>query len=107
MKKITDEEIRNYIGNGGKPIVIRNIDSYRDGGTVVIDCGYSEQIRYFLHKDDYTIHDGYPTTEENKISDDLLKRYLLHSMNVYRDRKYSEVLRIEDFIDKIEENENR
>lgn len=101
MNIVTEEEIREYIINGGEPITVHNIDTLRDGGTVVIECGYPTKFKYYLHQDDYTIHTGYPTTQDNKLTDDFLKRYLIHRMKTYRDRKYDDVLRIENYIDKI------
>jgi hypothetical protein len=101
MKKITDEEIKNYLSSGGKlPPTITKIDSYLDGGTKVISCNY---INYYIHMDNWTIHSEYPTTDENLVTDEFLKRYLIQEMKNYTQRLYENVTRIEDWVYNIEQ----
>jgi len=103
MSKITDEEIKNYLSNGGMLITVTKMDSYRDGGTKVITCNYANPINYYIHMDNWTIHSSYPTTEENLITDDFLKRYLIQGMKNYTQRLYENITRMEDWVYNIEQ----
>lgn len=103
MSKITDEEIKDYLSNGGNLLTVTHIDSYRDGGTKVITCNYATPIKYYVDKDKWTLHSDYPTTDENLVKDDFLKKYLIEGMKTYTQRLYVEVLRIEDWICNIEQ----
>ena len=79
------------------------MDSYRDGGTKVITCNYANPINFYIHMDKWTIHSSYPTTEENLITDDFLKRYLIQGMKNYTQRLYENVTRMEDWVYNIEQ----
>lgn len=103
MNKLTDEEVRNYITNGGTLLNVTKMDSYRDGGTKVIKCNYSHPIKYFIHMDNWTIHSGYPTTDENLVTDEFLKRYLTQAMKNYTKKLYEQVTRLEGWVYNIEQ----
>ena len=100
---MTEELIREYLRNGGTLLNVTQVDSYRDGGTKVIECNYATPIRYYIHKDDWTLHSSYPTTNENLVTDDFLKKYLIHGMKKHAQNLYNNVLRIEDWIDNFEQ----
>lgn len=102
--KVTDEDIKSYLTRGGLLINVTNVDSYRDGGTKVIECNYATPIKFYIDKDKWTIHNDYPTSEKNLVSDEFLKKYLIYGIKNYKDKEYNNVLRIEEYINKLEEN---
>ena len=108
MNKVTEDEIKEYLKSGGQLLLtIVKMDSYRDGGTKVIECGYASPIKFYIHKDNWTIHNDYPISEENEIKDDFLKRYLITEMKKYTQRLYDDVLRKENWINELENKYNQ
>jgi len=102
MVEITEEEIKEYISKGGKLLIVTDIDSYRDGGTKVITCNYAKPIKYYIHMDNWTIHSDYPTTDENLVTDEILKKYLIQGVKNYSQKLMNEVSRIENLIYNLE-----
>ena len=69
-----EELIKQYVINGGMLWSIDDISTIRDGGTIVlIRLPQSKLIPIYIHKDNWTLHSEYPTTDENIIVDELEK----------------------------------
>ena len=62
--------------------IITRIDSYRDGGTKVIE---TTKESFFIHKHSNTLHSGYPTTLWNQVHDKEVIDHFNHRLNRYRD----------------------
>ena len=76
--------IKEYVNNGGKLFTISNIDRIRDGGTQVIIPTGNKSEKYYIHKDDWTLHSGYPTTNKNIVVDKPTQTYILDRIKRYK-----------------------
>lgn len=77
---MTEEQIKEYVVNGGKLFTITSIGTIRDGGTKIINTTKGD---YYIHKDSKKFHSGYPLSEENLITDFLLIEYLIERIETY------------------------
>lgn len=75
---MTQEEILEYIGKGGKLFSISNIDMFRDGGTRVIE---TDRGFYYINKDSYKFQQT--LSEKTLITDPLLIEYLISEIEKY------------------------
>lgn len=93
--------IRKYLDIGGKLFRVKDIDSYRDGGTGVITttCGI-----FFIHQKNNTVHTGYPPTDDNLITYDVEKEYLIEQVQIFIDRKQEGVIRHMNLLKSINPN---
>jgi hypothetical protein len=87
-----EELIREYIRNNGKLWVLESIDSYRDGGTKVLITNIfnsKEVIKYYIHKENFTIHSVYPTytsdDDYNIITDKPTLAYIMDRLDRYKE----------------------
>lgn len=71
--------IKKYEVNGGKLFTIKSIDNIRDGGTKVIKTSKNN----FYFSVDKQFHTGYPTLDENLITDYLLINYIIERIEIY------------------------
>lgn len=85
-----ESRIKQYIVNGGYLFTVKRIDSYRDGGTGVVETNYNN---FYIHQKNNTIHSSYPPSAENILKDDLLIEYLLERIKIYIDRSEDSVRR--------------
>lgn len=76
-----EEKIKEYVKNGGGLFTIQSIDTIRDGGTKIIKCTNSDT--FYINKDYDEFHLKYPLNEDNKITDELLKYYIMDRISVY------------------------
>jgi len=97
--RMPDELIKEYITNGGKLFIISQIDSIRDGGTVSIKCNNREE--FFIDKYTNNFHSGYPTNNDNLITDNLLKQYLIDRFEANLHRNEDHVRWLKFVLDKI------
>jgi hypothetical protein len=103
MKTIHELELE-YFKAGGKLIHIRDIDMYRDGGTIGIRTLDRE---YYICHVNKTVHVGIPCKDSNLVIDKGLLAHLSIRTNSYMDRlKHNidlcgkSVSRINDLINK-------
>jgi hypothetical protein len=80
---MTDKRIKEYLEKGGRLFQVTKMDSYRDGGTKVIETTYGGDKKFFIHMDNNTIHTYYPCTDESLLQDELLKEYIIERINTY------------------------
>lgn len=91
VKDLTKEAI-NYIKKTKCLFNIKLVSTYRDGGTIYIEC--TNDKAFYGDKDKKTLHTSYPTTIDNRIFDPGLLDYLaerLHTFLVY-EKKGIEIL---------------
>lgn len=86
-----EDQIKQYVLNGGKIFSVKSIDTIRDGGTKIIKTTNED---YYINKNNETFHFGYPT-EENIITNPLLEVFLIDRIEKY----------IQECKDDIEQNE--
>jgi hypothetical protein len=80
-----EEYIKEYVKDGGKLFLIDNISVIRDGGTIIINkLGIERKPPIYIHKDYWTVHSGYPTTDENLITDKPEQVYILDRLERYK-----------------------
>lgn len=73
---ISDQDIRQYMNEGGVLFHVVKIDMIRDGGTLEVTTSISDPL--YVSKDRSSIHSGYPISEDNKIENDLRQRYIIN-----------------------------
>lgn len=91
-----DEIIKQYLLEGGELFSIINVDTIRDGGTKVLMCSGGE--RFYIDKENYTIHNGYPLSDENIIKNIYTNSYIIDRLNKYSEYKKFELNQVESII---------
>lgn len=80
-----EEYIKEYVKEGGILWSIDRMSTIRDGGTIMlIRPPYSKLNPIYIHKDHWTAHSGYPTTDENLITDKPEQVYILDRLERYK-----------------------
>jgi hypothetical protein len=80
-----EEYIKEYVKDGGKLFLIDNISVIRDGGTIILNkLGIERKPPIYIHKDYWTVHNGYPTTDENLVTDKPEQVYILDKLEKYK-----------------------
>ena len=101
-KQETKEKyIKEYVKTGKRLHGIHNVDTIRDGGTILLESYLNDRPKFYLHKDKFTLHSGYPTTDENIITDTPTKVYVIDCVETYLKRTKEHVLRIEKIVQKV------
>lgn len=97
--------IKEYVLNGNQLFMINGIHMIRDGGTIGITTAKSD-ISFYIHKDNHTLHDQYPTTDENLVTDESKQVYVLDRIEGFKKRREKELEQIDNVIEKLKQNEN-
>jgi hypothetical protein len=80
-----EEYIKEYLKNGGELFLIDSVSVFRDGGTIVLHkYGILGKPPIYINKDFWTIHSGYPTTDENLITNKAEQVYILDRLERYK-----------------------
>lgn len=95
---MTEEQMIEYIKSGGKTIMIRLIDTLRDGGTTVID---TTQGKYYIHQTTKTIHTNYEPNDSNLVTNKLLIEYLIDRIDNYIQHQEEDVKRNKKLLQEI------
>jgi hypothetical protein len=96
---MTEEQMKEYVVNGGKLFTITLIDTIRDGGTKIIKTTKDD---YYIHKDSKKFHSGYTPSDENLITDFLLIEYLVERIETYIKRCEEDVERNKNLLIEIQ-----
>ena len=80
-----DNKIKEYVVQGGKIFTIKGIDVVRDGGTRILICNLHDN--FYIDKDTHLFHSGYPTIEDNLVTDELLHHYLFKELHSFVSRQ--------------------
>ena len=102
-KEMVEKTIVEYVKNGNRLHGIHNIDVMRDGGTILLESYMNHRPKFYLHKDNLTLHSGYPVSDDNLITDKPTKVYLMDCVNNLLEIKKDEIKRIETLTNKIKE----
>lgn len=100
---MTEDQMREYVVNGGVLFTVKSISSYRDGGTKVI---VTNQGNYYVHKDNHTLHLDYPASDSNRIPDVLLSGYIMDRVGAYIKKSQEDTLRHIKMLDSIQISNN-
>ena len=80
-----EEYIKEYVKNGGILWSFDSISIIRDGGTIILIRPPQSKLNpFYLHKDYFTLHDGYPTTDDNLVRDKPTQIYVLDRLQKYK-----------------------
>jgi hypothetical protein len=79
-----EEVIKEYVKNGGDLFSIGNVETIRDGGTIDVFTLINKRV-CCIHKDNWTLHSDYPTTDENMITDKATQVYIMDRLEKYRE----------------------
>jgi hypothetical protein len=97
-----EEYIKEYIKEGGILWSIKDVDAIRDGGTLVLVRTKQDKLTpLYIHKDNWTIHSGYPTTDKNLILNKSEKVYIFDRLEKYKKDCEFNLTRSENIIKKI------
>ena len=77
---MTQEEIIQYLRQGGENFYIKSVDTIRDGGTKVIE---TDKSGFYVDKNTNQYHNNYPTNSSNLITDGLTIKFLTHTLEKY------------------------
>lgn len=92
---MNDQQILQYIGSGGELFSVTRIDTYRDGGTTVIQ---TTRGQYFIDKRTKAFHSNYPLKDDNLILDPPLKAYLIDRIERFVSTEKRNVIQFEDLL---------
>ena len=94
--------IKEYVKEGGVLWSIYNISIIRDGGTIMlIRPPQSKLGPIYIHKDYWTLHDGYPTTDENLITNTNEQYYIIDRLQKYKRDCEFNLQQVKNIIQKI------
>ena len=99
---VKEEMIIRYVKNGNRLHGIHNIDVIRDGGTIVLESYLGNRPKFYLHKDNLTLHSNYPPDENNIIEDVPTNVYIMDCLKKLLVRKTDELKRIESIVGRFE-----
>jgi hypothetical protein len=97
-----EDKIKEYVKNGGQLWNIENLSTLRDGGTkMIILPPMLKMSPFYIHKDNWTIHTGYPVSDDNLLTDEPTKEYLFDRLERYRGGCEFKLKEANRFIDKL------
>ena len=77
--------IKEYVKEGGVLWSIYNISTIRDGGTIMLIRPPQSKLNpIYIHKDYWTLHSEYPTTDENLITNTNEQYYIIDRLQKYK-----------------------
>jgi hypothetical protein len=95
-----EELIKEYMINGGQSWSLITIDTYRDGGTKVLQTSVPKNaLKYYINHKTCTLHYAYPPDESNIIIDKSIIAYIMYRIDKYKEGieyKMKEVLSIQE-----------
>ncbi len=96
----TEEIIKKYVEHGGKLFTVITIDTIRDGGTKYISTR-EQNVNFYIDKHNKTLHNNYPTSNDNLIKDIELETYLIDRIETYIKRCEDDVIRNKKLLENI------
>jgi hypothetical protein len=97
-----EEYIKEYVKNGGSLWSFDRISIIRDGGTIMLIRPPQSKLNpIYIHKDYWTLHDGYPTTDENLITHEPEQYYIIDRLQKYKRDCEFDLTQVKNIIEKI------
>jgi hypothetical protein len=94
--------IKEYVKEGGALWSIHNVSTIRDGGTIMLIRPPQSKLNpIYIHKDYWTLHSGYPTTDENLITDTNEQYYILDRLQKYKRDCEFNLQQVKNIIEKV------
>ena len=96
-----EEWIKEYVIKGNILFSIDEISTIRDGGTMMLFNRGMKQKPFYIHKDNWTLHNDYPTTDENMVKDKATQVYILDKLEKYKRDCEFNLNEVENIIEKV------
>ena len=94
--------IKEYVKEGGVLWSIYNISTIRDGGTLMLIRPPQSKLNpIYIHKDNWTLHSGYPTTDENLITNTNEQYYIIDRLQKYKRDCVFNLHQVKNIIEKV------
>ena len=94
--------IKEYVKEGGVLWSIYNISTIRDGGTIMLIRPPQSKLNpIYIHKDYWTLHSGYPTTDENLITDTNEQYYIIDRLQKHKRDCEFNLQQVKNIIEKV------
>jgi hypothetical protein len=94
--------IKEYVKEGGVLWSIYNISTIRDGGTIMLVRPPQIKLNpIYIHKDYWTLHSGYPTTDENLIDNKNEQYYIIDRLQRYKRDCEFNLHQVKNIIEKV------
>jgi hypothetical protein len=94
--------IKEYVKEGGVLWSIDKVSTIRDGGTIMLIRPPQSKLNpIYIHKDYWTIHSEYPTTNENLIDDKNEQYYIIDRLQRYKRDCEFNLHQVKNIIEKI------
>jgi hypothetical protein len=101
-----EQWIKEYVIKGNLLFSISDISTIRDGGTIMLYNKGTKQHPFYIHKDNWTLHNGYPTTDDNLVTDKSTQVYILDRLQRYKENCEFNLKQVKTIIEKLKQNEN-
>ena len=72
-----EQSIKEYVMKNNPLFSIDEISTIRDGGTIVLFSRLLKEKKFYIHKDNWTLHSDYPTTDDNILTDKPTQVYIM------------------------------
>ena len=96
-----EEWIKEYVIKGNILFSINEISRMRDGGTITLFNLGTKQKPFYIHKNNCTLHNDYPTTDENIVTDKATQTYVLDRLDRYKRDCEFNLDQVENIIEKV------
>jgi hypothetical protein len=73
----------------------------RDGGTIMLFNRGMKQKPFYIHKDNWTLHNDYPTTDDNQVTDKPTQVYIMDRLEKYKEGVEFDLKQVKNIIEKI------
>lgn len=93
--------IKEYVIKNNILFSIDAITTIRDGGTIMVYNKGMKQKPFYIHKDNWTLHNDYPTTDDNKVTDKPTQIYILDRLQKYKRGCEFDLTQVKNIIEKI------
>lgn len=96
-----EQYIKEYVIKNNVLFSIDEINTMRDGGTIMLFNRGMNQKPFYIHKDYWTLHDGYPTSDDNIVTDKPTQVYIMDRLEKYKEGVAFDLKQVKNIIEKI------
>lgn len=98
-----EQLIREYVIKNNILLSINEITRMRDGGTIMLYNRGMKQKPFYIHKDNWTLHNDYPTTDDNLVLDKPTQVYIMDRLKKFKKDCELELAQVREIIEKYEQ----
>ena len=96
-----EQYIKEYVIKNNILFSIEEISMMRDGGTIMLFNRGMKQKPFYIHKDNWTLHNDYPTTDDNQVTDKPTQVYIMDRLEKYKEGVEFDLKQVKNIIEKI------